>query len=375
MTKNIDFTVAIPTYNGQSRLPELLERLQNQLNTEHLSWEIIVVDNNSTDNTAKVIQTYQQNWQCPYPLKYLFEKKQGAAYARQRAIEEAKGTFIGFLDDDNYPTSTWVAAAYAFGEQHPLAGAYGSQVHGDFEVEPPENFKKIASFLAITERGTKPHQYKAHMKMLPPGAGLVVRKQAWERTVPKNLVLNHKGREAGLASEDLEAVLHIQLGGWEIWYNPEMCIHHKIPAWRLQRKYLISLFRCVGLSRHHLRMLRIQPWQRPLVSLVYLVNDLRKIILYALKYRGMFQTDLIAACEMELLMSSFISPFYLFQKRYLNIAVLDLVMDFFQAIKASATSTSLGTSPLGFNLAKKDWGVPQLLKKRSNQLLPYQKLS
>ncbi|MEH1907821.1 hormogonium polysaccharide biosynthesis glycosyltransferase HpsE [Nostoc sp.] len=358
MTENIDFTVAIPTYNGQSRLPELLERLQNQLYTEHLSWEIIVVDNNSTDNTAKVIQTYQQNWQCPYPLKYLFETKQGAAHARQRAIEEAKGTFIGFLDDDNYPTSTWVAAAYAFGEQHPLAGAYGGEVHGEFEVEPPENFQKIACFLAITERGTKPHQYKAPMKMLPPGAGLVVRKQAWERTVPKNLVLNHKGREVGLASEDLEAVLHIQLGGWEIWYNPEMCIYHKIPAWRFQREYLIRLFRCVGLSRHHLRMLRIQPWQRPLVSLVYLVNDLRKIILYALKYGGMFQTDLIAACEMELLMSSFISPFYLFQKRYLNIAVPDLVMYLFQAIKASAPLDFNSKRSRTLNLAKKDWGVP-----------------
>jgi len=175
----------------------------------------------------------------------------------------------------------------------------------------------------------------------------------------KKSSLNHKGREARLASEDLEAVLHIQLGGWEIWYNPEMCIHHKIPAWRFQRKYLISLFRCVGLSRHHLRMLRIQPWQRPLVSLAYLVNDVRKIILYALKYRGMFQSDLIAACEMELLMSSFISPFYLFQKRYLNIAVLDLVMYLFKDI----------------NLGKKDWGVPQLPRKPHNDLLAYQKLS
>ena len=318
MTGCLDFSVAIPTYNGQSRLPELLERLRNQLNTEHFSWEIIVVDNNSTDNTAAVVKTYQASWQCPYPLKYCFEVQQGVAYARQRAIEEAKGTFIGFLDDDNYPSATWVQAAYAFGQQHPDTGAYGSQVHGTFEVEPPENFGKIACFLAITERGTKPHRYEAHMKMLPPGAGLVVRKQAWCQTVPKRQVLNYKGREAGLASEDLEAVLHIQLGGWEIWYNPEMHIYHQIPAWRFQREYLIRLFRCVGLSKHHLRMLRTQPWQRPLASIGYLANDLIKIILHYCKYRSRIKSNLIAACEMELLISSLISPFYLLKIRYLD---------------------------------------------------------
>ena len=311
MTECLDFTVAIPTYNGESRLPELLERLRNQIDTENLTWEIIVVDNNSTDNTAAFVQAYQDNWQYPYPLKYCFEPKQGAVYARKRAVEEASGLLIGFLDDDNYPIGTWVQAAYAFAQKHPKAGAYGSQIHGDFEVEPPENFHKIASFLAITERGNEPHIYHPQMKMLPPGAGLVVRKQAWCENVPQQPVLNHKGREAGLASEDLEVVLHIQLGGWEIWYNPEMHVYHKIPAWRLQREYLILVFRCVGLSRYHLRMLRTKPWQRPLASLAYLVNDLRKIIIHALKYRGAINSDLIAACEKEFLVSSLISPFYI----------------------------------------------------------------
>ncbi|MDP5337300.1 MAG: hormogonium polysaccharide biosynthesis glycosyltransferase HpsE [Nodularia sp. (in: cyanobacteria)] len=318
MPTKLNFTVAIPTYNGASRLPELLERLRNQIYTENFAWEIIVVDNNSTDNTAELIKSYQENWPCSYPLKYCFEAQQGAAYARKKAVEVASGEFIGFLDDDNYPAPTWVAAAYTFGEQHPLVGAYGGQVHGDFEVEPPENFDQIASFLAITERGTEPHRYEPQMKILPPGAGLVVRKQAWEKTVPQNLVLNHKGREAGLASEDLEVVLHIQLGGWEVWYNPEMHVYHQIPAWRLQKEHLVSIFRCVGLSRHHLRMLRTRPWQRPLASLLYLVNDLRKIIVHSFKYRNALQRGLIPACEIELLVSSLISPFFLFKTRYLN---------------------------------------------------------
>jgi glycosyltransferase involved in cell wall biosynthesis len=166
MTECLDFTVAIPTYNGESRLPELLERLRNQLYTEQLSWEIIVVDNNSTDNTATVVQAYQENWQCPYPLKYCFEPQQGAAYARKRAVEEAKGRLIGFLDDDNYPVLDWVLKAYNFGQNYPHAGAYGSQIHPEWEVEPPENFQRIAPFLAITERGDLPLQYDMKNKII-----------------------------------------------------------------------------------------------------------------------------------------------------------------------------------------------------------------
>ena len=318
MTENLDFTVAIPTYNGESRLPELLERLQNQLHTENLSWEIIVVDNNSTDNTAKVVQKIQQNWHFPYPLNYCFEARQGAAYARKKAVAEAKGRFIGFLDDDNYPISNWVAAAYDFGEKYPKAGAYGSQIHPDWEVEPPENFQRIAPFLAITERGNLPLLYEAGKNLLPPTAGLVVRKQAWLENVPDKSILIGRVQGNMLAGEDLEMLSHIQKSGWEIWYNPEMEISHKIPKFRLQKDYLIQLFRGIGLSRYVTRMVNVKHIYRPVALLAYMINDLRKIIFHLVKYRTMLKTDLVAACEMQLFLSSFISPFYLWKNGYLS---------------------------------------------------------
>ncbi|MDZ8188360.1 MAG: hormogonium polysaccharide biosynthesis glycosyltransferase HpsE [Nostoc sp. ChiSLP02] len=318
MTDCLDFTVAIPTYNGESRLPELLERLKNQLHTEHLSWEIIVVDNNSTDNTAKVVQSYQQNWQCPYPLKYCFEAKQGAAYARKKAVAEARGKLIGFLDDDNYPISNWVAAAYAFSQKYLKAGAYGSQIHGDYEVQPPENFERLAPFLAITERGDLPLLYEPKNKLLPPSAGLVVRKQAWLENVPEQCILTGRVKGNMLTSEDLEMLSYIQKSGWEIWYNPEMQIYHKIPSSRLKKEYLIPFFKGIGLSRYVTRMANIKDVYRPFALLAYTINDLRKIILHSLKYRTILKTDLVAACEMQLFLSSLISPFYLWRNGYLN---------------------------------------------------------
>ncbi|GAA6615693.1 hormogonium polysaccharide biosynthesis glycosyltransferase HpsE [Scytonema sp. NUACC26] len=319
MIQSLDFTVAIPTYNGASRLPELLERLQNQCNVENISWEVIIIDNNSTDDTANLIKNYQNNWQYLYSLNYYFEAQQGAGYARKRAVKEAKGKLIGFLDDDNFPVLNWVARAYTFAQKHPLAGAFSSQIHPEWEVEPPENFQRIAPFLAITERGDIPLLYEKHKKLLPPSAGLVVRKQAWLESVPSQTILTGRVTGNTLTGEDIEILSYIQKRGWEIWYNPEMEIYHRIPNWRLQKEYLIPFFRGIGLSRYVTRMITIKTWLKPLFFLAYIINDLRKILLHLLKYRWQVQQDLVAACELQLFISSLFSPFYLLIKGYLKI--------------------------------------------------------
>lgn len=331
----VDLTVAIPTYNGARRLPEVLDRLRiacqdASLLTPHspqtpeashrqnFNWEVIVVDNNSTDDTTKVVRAYQANWPQHCPLRYCFEPQQGAAFARRRAFIEAKGALVGFLDDDNIPEPGWVAAAWAFAREHPAAGAYGSRIRGDFEATPPENFHRLTPFLAITERGSEPQCYEPQKRVLPPSAGLVVRKQAWLESVPSQLVLSGRTPGSMLTGEDLEMLAHIQAKGWEIWYNPAMQITHKIPHWRLKREYLIPFFRGIGLSRHVTRMLSVKPWQRPIATLAYMVNDLRKIAIHLFKHRLSVQSDLIAACEMQLFVSSLASPFYLWSHGYFD---------------------------------------------------------
>lgn len=314
----LDFTVAIPTYNGEHRLPEVLERLKKQINTESFSWEIIVVDNNSNDNTKKIVEDYQKNWPFTYPLKYFFEQKQGAGFARQRAIEESKSLLIGFLDDDNIPALDWVSKAYLFSKEYPKAGAYGSQIHPVYEIEPPENFSRIAPLLAIIERGENSFLYNPCNKLLPPSAGLVIRKQAWLENVPNKLILTGRINGQMLTSEDLEALSYIQKSNWEIWYNPTMEIYHKIPKWRLEKSYLISLGRGIGLSRYVTRTIGVKTWQKVLVTFFYMVNDSKKIIFHLLKYRIKVNTDTVAACEMQLYLSSLISPFYILRKIYLE---------------------------------------------------------
>jgi glycosyltransferase involved in cell wall biosynthesis len=312
----VEFTVAIPTYNGEHRLPDVLERLQTQTNVDGLAWEVIVVDNNSQDKTAKVVRDYQANFPCP--LRYVVEPQQGAGFARKRAIKEAQSELVGFLDDDNLPAPTWVSSAIAFAQTHPNAGAYGSRIYGDFEVEPSPELQRVIPFLAITERGAKPLLYEPAKKLLPPSAGLVVRKQAWVRSVPSHTILTGRTEGSMLTGEDLEAISYIQQAGWEIWYNAEMEIVHKIPHWRLEREYLLPFFRGIGLGRYVTRMLSVNPKKRLLMLCAYTANDLRKIVLHLLKYRTRVKTDLAAACELELFVSSLISPLYLYFKGYLK---------------------------------------------------------
>ncbi len=313
----LDFTVAIRTFNGAKRLPLILDRLRSQTQTEPITWEVLVVDNNSTDETARVIQSYQDNWIESCPLRYVFEPQQGAAIARRRAIQEANGSLIGFLDDDNLPFEDWVVSAVVFGQANPKTGAFGSRIHGVFEVEVPKNFEKISEYLAI-KGTTQQYCYNTYQKGLPAGAGLVVRRQAWLESVPTHLVLQGPtGDQIPTKSEEIEALFHLRRAGWEVWHYPTMQIEHQIPEQRLKRDYLLNFFRTLGLSRYPLRMLHFTPWQRPIMTIVYLVSDICKIASFFIRHHKRLKTDVVAACEMQALIGSLFSPFYLFKKSLL----------------------------------------------------------
>jgi len=121
-----------------------------------------------------------------------------------------------------------------------------------------------------------------------------------------------------LTGEDLEMLCYLQKSGWEVWYNPEMEIYHRIPSSRLKKEYLIPFFRGIGLSRYVTRTTNVQGYYKPFVLVAYMINDTRKIILQLLKYGTKIKTDLVIACETELFFSSLISPFYLWKNGYLT---------------------------------------------------------
>jgi glycosyltransferase involved in cell wall biosynthesis len=311
----MDITVAIPTYNGAARLPEVFRQLQRQLQTEAIEWEILVVDNNSSDCTQEVIANFQATM--PH-LRWCREPMQGAGFARRCAFRNARGELVAFLDDDTIPDKRWISAVVQFGKTHSQAGAYASRVHADYAVPPPPNFDRIEAFLAITERGSQPLLYGKNSRLLPPSAGLVVRRSVWQQCVPSEMILTGRTQGNMLTGEDLEMLSYIQASPWEIWYNPGMEITHKIPEARLEKKYLIPFMRGIGLSRYVTRTVGTKGMTRYLLTLAYLGNDLKKVLWHLLKYRTKVRTDLVTACELSLLTSSLISPFFLWRNGYLS---------------------------------------------------------
>ncbi|TVP64724.1 MAG: glycosyltransferase family 2 protein [Nodularia sp. (in: Bacteria)] len=309
-TQKIDITVAIPTYNGEKRLPQLLDKLFSQTGVDKFNWEIIVVDNNSSDKTAQIVSDYKNIWLEKLPLRYVLEIEQGAAFARLRAVQEARGELIAFLDDDNLPAPDWLSAAYSFSLKYPQAGVWSGQIHGDFEVTPPDNFKSIEAFMAIREHGTNPFIFKPDKLQLPPGAALVVRKQAWSDNVPPKPKLSGKLPNILVQGDDYEPLLYIYHAGWEIWYNPAMHTYHQIPHWRFEKDYLLKLARGCGLCIFELRLINAKNWEKPIIFMRTILGNLRRIFKHFIQHHKELNNDIIIMFEMEFYWGSLLSPFY-----------------------------------------------------------------
>ena len=305
-------TVAIRTYNRADALAALLDRLYQQVHIEDIRWEVLVVDNNSSDHTAEVVQNHQSNWPFTQPLRYVFEPTQGAAIARQRAFGEAHGQWVGFIDDDNLPAPDWVYQAHLFSLAHPQIGAYGGQIQLKANSKLPKNFHQIAVYLAIIERGKSEFCYNHRpSNVLPPGTNIVIAKQVWLESVPQDMrLLGPSGKNLSSKGEDIELLSHIQKAGWEIWYAPSLQCSHKIPEWRLERSYLLSLAWGVGLGRHSIRMLRLKKEEKYLMPIAYFFNDLRNLIHSLIKNIGSFQKDTVCAFNLILAVSILISPIH-----------------------------------------------------------------
>jgi len=308
----MDVTVAICTYNGADAMPEVLDHLHAQEEVDDIQWEVIVVDNNSTDDTHEVVQAYQDTWGREAPLRYAFEKRQGKSYALQTAVEKAEGTWVALLDDDTLPAPDWIAAIHRFGEKHPHAGVFGGQIHGQFDADLPKSFGLVKPLFAPNETDEEVcYSAGDQLELAASGSGLVVRKEAWEESVP-DAGLERKGptgKGRGTLGEEYEIQWRCYQNGWEVWHNPDMHLDHKIPAERLEEEYLKDFFKAIGLSRHHTRMMRFKPWQRPFATMAYWGADVLKLIRLGWRYRTKVFTDRFVRGRVRMILYIFVAPF------------------------------------------------------------------
>ena len=94
----MELSVVIPTYKRAALLEGALGTLAMQEGRGSLKWEVVVVDNNSQDDTADVVESVSKS--TTIPIVYVFEPRQGLSHARNRGIKETRGSIIAFIDDD-----------------------------------------------------------------------------------------------------------------------------------------------------------------------------------------------------------------------------------------------------------------------------------
>jgi glycosyltransferase involved in cell wall biosynthesis len=103
-------SVIICSHNGVSRLQTTLAHLKVQ-EPPARRWEVVLVDNSSTDNSAEVARSCSQDG--PAPLRIVEEARLGVRFARELGLAKANCAFLGFVDDDNWVASDWVRTAYS----------------------------------------------------------------------------------------------------------------------------------------------------------------------------------------------------------------------------------------------------------------------
>lgn len=236
-------TIGICTWNRQALLQSTLESL-TKLRADGISYEIIVVDNNSTDGTAAVLQSYLTR----LPLRVVFESRQGLSHARNALVEAARGRHLIWTDDDVLVDPGWLAAyARAFAAWPDLA-VFGGPIDPWYEETPPAwlppAIKAIGGIYLVVATPDGP--ISAGDARLPFGANMAFRTDVL-RQFPFDPTLGRNGNF--LASGEESAVIQgiLALGHRGHWV-PDATVQHFIPAKRLTLGYVRKWYHDHGSS-------------------------------------------------------------------------------------------------------------------------------
>jgi glycosyltransferase involved in cell wall biosynthesis len=236
-------TVAICTRDGAGRLPEVLLALGEQRNIAPQSWEILLIDNGSIDATADLFKEFAAQ----YPhlaCRYIYEGEPGTGVARRRALREASGEWVCFVDDDNILDGEYLANARVFSIDRPKLGAFGGRSVARTSGPLPAWFDTLKSGLAVWDGGEATRLLDLAERSFT--AGLLVRTAAVRDLLDEKWALKGRTATDKVAGEDLELCLKLRRHGWEIWYVPDLMFTHVLPEGRLALPYVKGLFATFG---------------------------------------------------------------------------------------------------------------------------------
>jgi glycosyltransferase involved in cell wall biosynthesis len=199
-------TVAICTRNRAPIFARALEKLSALDVPDGTRWELVIVDNDSTDHTQQVIASFRDR----LPIRDFIAKTLGISAGRNRAVAEARGDYILWIDDDALVSPAWLATFLAAFDAFPEASLFGGPIAVAFDAPVPAWFDRIlpqiAGIYAYRDLGPEPIVLAATEQMLPFGTNYVTRANDQRRFEYNPLLGRHPDHPAR-GSEETDLML------------------------------------------------------------------------------------------------------------------------------------------------------------------------
>ena len=234
-------SIILCCFNSASRLPLTLKHISEQEVSDEILWELIIVDNNSTDLTKQVIRTELVKFKCRASVQIVEEPKSGLSYARRRGIFTAKYSYSIFCDDDNWLDRQFVQLAYDIMESNRKIGMLGGQGESVSEIAEPAWFDEKKCYYAIGKQALTSCDVTTRGYLW--GASVVLRTDVLRSVYSVNvnsLLTDRKGNDLS-SGGDAEISKWFILLGYRLWYDERLLFKHYIPKERLTTTYFENL--------------------------------------------------------------------------------------------------------------------------------------
>ena len=233
---SLAYTVALCTHNHADRLVRTLTDLPG-LRPPEAPWEFLVIDNGCRDGTPELLARHR--WPEGWQVRVVREEKLGLSNARNRAIAEARGDYVIFMDDDETADPDWLCAYERLIQAH-APDAFGGRIRVLFEDTRPAWLKdELLGFLGELNRAD------AICPLTDPytsfyGGNFGLHKRVCERAGLFDDMLGRKGTD-NTGGEEVDFYRRLLAAGFKVWWTPEAVIHHRIQAEKLTRGYFLDL--------------------------------------------------------------------------------------------------------------------------------------
>ncbi|MES1222041.1 MAG: glycosyltransferase, partial [Bacteroidota bacterium] len=243
MESPVKISVIICSYNRADYIVNAIDSLFHQ-SQPHQDYEVIVVDNNSSDNTPQLCKEYISSHK-GYNIIYITETQQGASFARNTGAAIAKGEFLAFMDDDAIAEKDFIERIWKFFEKYPDANGLGGRITPKYIPAEPKWMSHYVSSLVGN------FDYSDTLEIFKPGkypleSNMVVRKKDFELVGGFNTALPGVKGTLRIGGEGKDFFLKLQGRGAVIYYDPLLKVQHVVEVKKLNREYLYRIASGIG---------------------------------------------------------------------------------------------------------------------------------